>query len=1686
MLASAMRLPVDVGRARWELLTHPLFVILTLEMADEIWVKGWQAMSQSGTGRLLALNTCDLLEMVGEDRLEQILRDCLAPLGLSGAVYKVNGDYAALWLGSDYCRMLYRASRARCDAGSEREALASGQWLCHESHWRDAARLALDSGGPVDLSCHGGIHVRALPILVDAQPIGALSFACGAPPTDGATLRDVAARYQVDPDTLRRAAVRSSQFSVNVAQAQLQVVASLITETYLRHKAERAAERRRTEIALMGQVQQALSQDASLEQVLQLVAEGAQSLFHGASATVYLLDEERHSLLVRNWTLPASLTRRFEQLTGLSLREVAFPLTQDLHYWQVVQARTALLLDDPLEIEQLIAGLAIRYPPVQNLVPAIVRLLDYCSVLIAPLLAGERVVGVMDLGSRKRLSEVDRRCFERLTAWMGFAIEHTAAKERERKGAQRLDLVHEIGRQVGVVSQELETLLQEAAETIQARFGYHDVLVALVDYETDELVRLGRAGMYDDQAAPRIRKLITPDLGILDWVAIHGETVLANDVGQDPRYWRVFPETRAELCVPIRRGGKVLGVLNVDDTEVNAFGPEDVMFMETLADELAAAIESARLHTSSQEHSAQLQAANQQLLALQEVTAALGASLDLEQVLCEVDRGATRMPEVMGALILLVSPEEQSWEPQLSVAAWADVLDKDVELEHLGGPVSAEERLTKMPHLVTDFSQVAHIPGVRSMLTALQPESLAFVPLLAAGETVGIVVLARSTRQEMVEPQWYALNSFASAAGLAVQRACLFKAEQQRAAEMLALHHLGVTLVTERDPMAIVDCVLDQLGTLLDVDVVTLGVVVPSAGSTISPQAGSTSSPQAGSTSSPQASSGQVPATSELRAFGRQHDTAPFYHAFALDGPSFSAFVVRTGEVLSLTDLETAHLPVPGVRDGDMPCAWLGVPLRVADRVTGCLSVQAYQPAAFGAHKQRLLTQVAAQVAPVLENARLLEETRHRLAREEQLNELAHTLGGEMNLDMLIPRLLPPVVQLTGADASTVAMFDVVRQMIVYPFYYNLPQHLKDVEVPAGSGISGETIARGEPVLLADYGEHPAALQPWVEAGVRSVLSVPLQIGDDFMGALLLFSLDEVQPFGEQALTTAQAAGRLASVALQRAGLFEAERQRRQEAEALREISLALSATLDAEQVMEVLLDQIGRVIPYDSANVMLIEGDRVRVTHIRGYERSGTAQEILGASLPLYETSHFRQMLTCRRPCIIPDTRSDPGWVHLEQAERVRSWAGAPIVVRDEVIGFLSLDNETPNFYSAEHAESLVAFASHVAVAVENARVYQLIQDHAMRLEELVRERTAELQTERDRTQAILDSAAEGVVVTDLQGHIQYVNPTTERLTGYTAPELLGQNPRLWRSGRHSQSLYQEMWETILSGRTWEGEVVNKRKGDALYDAVLTIAPIPGPDEEPVGFVGMLTDISRLKELDRMKDQFVSNVSHELRTPLTNLKLYLNLLEQGRPEKRERYMDTLQREATRLQQLIEDLLNLSRLDVGNVQLSRMPTDLNPLVHQLVEDRKLLAANRQLTLKAVLDPNLPPVLVDAKMFDQVITNLMSNAINYTPDGGEIVICTAEALDQGRRWVTVSVTDSGYGIPRDEQKQLFERFYRGRAARQTGVAGTGLGLSICREIVKRHAGRISVQSPVPAHDDEEGRLGAQFTVWLPVA
>jgi signal transduction histidine kinase len=228
----------------------------------------------------------------------------------------------------------------------------------------------------------------------------------------------------------------------------------------------------------------------------------------------------------------------------------------------------------------------------------------------------------------------------------------------------------------------------------------------------------------------------------------------------------------------------------------------------------------------------------------------------------------------------------------------------------------------------------------------------------------------------------------------------------------------------------------------------------------------------------------------------------------------------------------------------------------------------------------------------------------------------------------------------------------------------------------------------------------------------------------------------------------------------------------------------------------------------------------------------------------------------------------------------------------------------------------------------------------------------------------------------------------------------------------------------------------------------------------------------------ERVKAQFVADVSHELRTPLTNIGLYLDLLELSNDGRRSEYMATLRRETERLGRLIEQLLSMSHLDTGQAELRPVPTDLNALVKVLVGDRARLISRKGLKLELQPEPELPLVPADPQYLMQVMTNLLSNAVNYTPAGGRITLATRLAAWDGRRFATMTVRDTGPGISEEEQARIFERFYRGVNARASGVAGTGLGLAISRDIMERHAGRLTVHSVVGE--------GASFTLWLPLA
>ena len=362
----------------------------------------------------------------------------------------------------------------------------------------------------------------------------------------------------------------------------------------------------------------------------------------------------------------------------------------------------------------------------------------------------------------------------------------------------------------------------------------------------------------------------------------------------------------------------------------------------------------------------------------------------------------------------------------------------------------------------------------------------------------------------------------------------------------------------------------------------------------------------------------------------------------------------------------------------------------------------------------------------------------------------------------------------------------------------------------------------------------------------------------------------------------------------------------------------------------------------------------------------------------------------------------------------------------------------------------------------------------------------------------SILQSITDAVVVLDTRGRVIDMNASAEKLAGKPMAEV---------AGHAAQEIFRALpdLDEILSSESEVSREIEVLIGGNRITLDVRFSTLLDESRRRRGQVILLRDVSKMKQsevelkqrtaqleqanrkleatntrlhiLSRAKDEFVSNVSHELRTPISNLKLYIDLL-RIRPENQERYLQTLERETNRLEEMIESLLMLSRLDQERVAFRYQSVDLNDLVKEYIQDRYQLAEIRGLRLEWQEAPGLPRVRADRGLIGQVLSILLTNALNYTPEGGLVSVTTKTRQQAGQVWAGFTVKDTGRGIPEDEQKQIFSRFFRGSAAREAEVAGTGLGLAISKEIVTRHQGEMEVSSRgVPG-------MGAQFTVWLP--
>ncbi|MGB9723630.1 MAG: ATP-binding protein, partial [Chloroflexia bacterium] len=498
--------------------------------------------------------------------------------------------------------------------------------------------------------------------------------------------------------------------------------------------------------------------------------------------------------------------------------------------------------------------------------------------------------------------------------------------------------------------------------------------------------------------------------------------------------------------------------------------------------------------------------------------------------------------------------------------------------------------------------------------------------------------------------------------------------------------------------------------------------------------------------------------------------------------------------------------------------------------------------------------------------------------------------------------------------------------------------------------------------------------------------------------------------------------------------------------ELLYEVTTHLNTDLSLEKVMANILTQAIAKVGATRGSIFLLDENN-RVSH-RILARENLSPEV--SSLVIQEVmSHglAAWILQHKEGALIEDVLQDERWMVLpDHAGQVRSAVAVPFLRLGRVEGMLFLTHPEVGRFRREHLQLLTSIANQAAIAIQNARLYERVEN------------------ERRTLSAVLDSSAEAVVVTDPAGRLLLANRSAQQNLGIenrAAPLA-------------DVVLHPGLLALLERAASEEGTVSDKVPLEDGRTLSVSVAPVRDREGRTIGRVAVMHDITYLVELDEMKSRFVSTVSHDLKAPLTAIRGYAELLRAVGPlnEEQALFSSRILEVTQEMSHLISNLLDLGKIEAG-LGCEFQAVDLREVLIGSKYNLAFPAQQKGILIEVELPAHLPPVRGDPYRLQQVMANLVGNAIKYTPPGGRVWI-RAEVRDEE---VQVSVSDTGIGISPADLPHIFEKFFRVRDPRAGDEEGSGLGLAIVKSIVTEHGGRVWVESTV-------GR-GSTFYFTLPI-
>lgn len=1249
------------------------------------------------------------------------------------------------------------------------------------------------------------------------------------------------------------------------------------------------------------------------------------------------------------------------------------------------------------------------------------------TVLAVPLLYSDRAVGVLNFVDYVKDRPLDNDTMGIAVLFASQAASALAGALSLAESRRRADRLLALQRVAAIVTAALDihVILQLVVDELRTTLGY--ALTSVHRLQGDTLRLEALSGM-ELQAVPQMVTGIGS--GIIGRAARSGEPQYVGDVSADPDFVSVLPGTIAEATVPVLLNNQMWGVLNVESTDRATLGAADVPLLSVFCRQIAVALENARLY--------QLEASRRELAdTLRQLASAVNSMMGFEQAANTILEYLARVVALDSTSILVREGERFRLAAFLARegVTWTETVVFD------RGELLSSERVfeTGEPLMIPDTSRSdlwrpdVGRPGIASWLG---------FPIVFQGESFGVLSIDRNQPGAFSEAEIQIVKAFADQAAIGLASARLYQAVTQRAMENERLREFNENLIRS----------------------VETGILLEGADDSIQ-------------YANPRLC--ELVGYSEAELIGKP--------SAILLSPAMSALVDRKAAGRRFGEkgrYEAALLRRDGV---EVPVLVNATPFFEDNIFSGTLT-------AFNDISQRKRTErtlLALNAAAIAVRQAVEPQAVYRTISDEVRKLGFSSLG--LSYSAVEQRVHLEHFSLVGelkeawseADQAFAAAFGPIALQDVPEFRRPLETGKAEFLAAPSEAASlsvAERIGMSSRVVRSALARQSGVLAPLVSQ--QRVTGIFVVLGEDL-------SEDDLPAF--------EAFANQASVALDNAWLLAAERKERLRAETMGQVARILSSTLRLDDALLQVMQQLRAILPYDNSALFLLH-DGAMVCRAAEGDQAGWWLE---RSLSVENYPLLQAMTTTRQTTLVSDTRSEPLWIDAQSVIHLASWIGAPLLAESQLFGMLAVDKAEHGYYTVEDQQLLTVFADQVSVAIQRAQHFNDAQQRLRELSSLVQV-SASLAGASDLSavlDAVLGSACDlldchrGVIalveepglrlkVVAERGHpsgfVERMNRAPLLLPADLTPQPDLRLPVLVDPDvdpSERANLVTCVALTVVGQVIGIIQVEQSTLNQAQRRLLTAVADLAATAIDKAKlYQDTMRAYDELRQLDRLKDEFVQNVSHELRTPLTFVKGYVEYLLEGyagelNHEQRQALEIVLDRSDV-IVRLVNDIVSLKQAELQEVDLRPVALDL--VATACVEGSRATAEQAGIRLQLDIPAGLPAVSGDAKRLGQVFDNLLANAIKFSPDGGVITVC----LGQVGSMVQVEVSDTGIGIPADRIDHIWQRFYQIDGASTRRFAGAGLGLAIVKRIIDAHYGKIWVGS-------ELGK-GSTFRFTLPVA